>query len=66
MEAGTAPILEITPRFDAFNPPALWSEMHDKVGDRVTTIIIDDASHALFPEQADRVADALLQWVLKL
>ena len=60
---GTAPMLEIIPRCDAFNPQALWSEMHDKVGDRVTTVIIDDASHALFPEQPERVAEAVVSWI---
>ena len=59
-------MLELIPRCDAFNPPALWSEMHDKVGDRVATVIIDDASHALFPEQPDRVADAVLHWISRL
>ena len=63
---GAAPILEIIPRCDAFNPPASWSTMHDKVGDRVTTIIVDDASHALFPEQPDSVAEAILQWAARL
>ena len=63
---GAAPMLEIIPRCDAFKPQAQWSEVHDMVGDRVTTVIIDDASHALFPEQPDRVADAVMQWIAKL
>ncbi|WP_428483272.1 alpha/beta fold hydrolase [Rhodopila sp.] len=65
-DAGTAPILDIIPRHDPFNPPAQWSALHDKVGDRVTTVIIEDASHALFPEQPDRVADAVRQWSARL
>ncbi|WP_428393511.1 alpha/beta fold hydrolase [Lichenicoccus sp.] len=63
---GIAPMLEIIPRFDAFKPQALWSEMQEGAGDRVTTVIVDDASHALFPEQPDRVAEAILHWAAKL
>jgi pimeloyl-ACP methyl ester carboxylesterase len=64
--AGSVPILEIIPRFDAFKPQAFWSELHDKLGARATTVVIDDAAHALFPEQPDRVAEAILQWAQKL
>ena len=63
---GTAPILQIIPRCDPFNPPAQWSVLHDTVGDRVTTVMIDDASHALFPEQPGRFAEAVLQWISAL
>ena len=63
---GATPILEIIGRFDAFKPQALWSEMQEGAGDRVTTVIVDDASHALFPEQPDRVAEAVLHWAARL
>jgi pimeloyl-ACP methyl ester carboxylesterase len=34
-----------------------------KLGDR-QTVIIPDASHALFPEQPIRVTDAVIAWCL--
>ena len=63
---GQAPLLEIIPRWDPFKPEPLWSELRDRVGDRVTTVLIDDASHALFPEQPDRVAAAVVSWTRQL
>jgi pimeloyl-ACP methyl ester carboxylesterase len=32
----------------------------------VTTVVVDGASHALFPEQPDAVAAALLSWLARL
>lgn len=63
---GQAPMLEIIPRWDPFKPQPLWSELRDRVGDRVTTVLVDDASHALFPEQPDRVAGSVLSWTRQL
>jgi len=60
---GDAPLLEIIPRFDPFKPQAAWPELSDELGRRVTTAVIDDASHALFPEQPKRVAEAVLPWI---
>jgi pimeloyl-ACP methyl ester carboxylesterase len=31
----------------------------------VTTVIIQEASHALFPEQPDAIADAVLPWAAR-
>jgi pimeloyl-ACP methyl ester carboxylesterase len=61
--AGAAPLLEIIPRHDPFKPQLYWRELSDQLGDRVTTAFIDDASHALFPEQPDRVAQTVLPWI---
>lgn len=55
--AGNAPILEIIPDSDPFKPRPYWGELRQQLGDRVTTEIVEDASHALFPEQPERVAD---------
>jgi pimeloyl-ACP methyl ester carboxylesterase len=60
---GVAPLLEINARHDPFKPPARWSELRDAVGDRVTTVLIDDAAHALFPEQPQRVAAVVVAWM---
>ena len=61
-EAGSAPVLEIIPEFDPFKPREYWGELRQQLGDRVTTVIIPDASHALFPEQPIRVTDAVIAW----
>ncbi len=61
-EAGSAPVLEIIPELDPFKPREYWGELRQQLGDRVTTVIIPDASHALFPEQPIRVTDAVIAW----
>ncbi len=60
--AGSAPVLEIIPEFDPFKPREYWGELRQQLGVRITSVIIPEASHALFPEQPDRVADAVIQW----
>ena len=61
--AGTVPILEVTPTSDAFKPRRAWGEMRAQLGVRVTTVMVEDAGHALFPEQPARVAEAILPWL---
>jgi pimeloyl-ACP methyl ester carboxylesterase len=60
--AGSAPLLEIIPDSDPFKPRPYWGELRQQLGGRVTTVIVPDASHALFPEQPDKVADAVIEW----
>ena len=60
--AGSAPLLEIIPDTDPFKPRECWEELRHQLGNRVTTEIVTDASHALFPEQPDRVADVVIAW----
>jgi pimeloyl-ACP methyl ester carboxylesterase len=64
--AGTAPLLELVPADDPFKPRAYWGELRQSYGDRVQTVVIPDASHALFPEQPNAVADAIIAWVKTL
>ena len=40
--------------------------MKDEFGDRVTIVVIKNASHALFPEQPQEVATALADWITRL
>ena len=61
--AGSAPLLELIPDHDPFKPLGAWHELRDQLGDRVTTRVIADASHALFPEQPEAVAHAILTWL---
>ena len=64
--AGTAPMLELIPAADPFKPRDKWGELRAEFGDRVQSVVIDNASHALFPEQPQAVADAVLRWVASL
>jgi pimeloyl-ACP methyl ester carboxylesterase len=64
--AGTAPMLELIPALDPFKPREKWDELRAEFGARVTAVVIEDASHALFPEQPEAVARAVLEWVTAL
>ncbi len=60
---GRAAMLEVFGTLDPFKPQAYWRELSDAFGDRVTSVRIEDASHALFPEQPDRVTQAILPFL---
>ena len=64
--AGTAPLLELIPASDPFKPAAYWGELKQSYGERVQSVVIQNASHALFPEQPKAVADAIIGWVKTL
>ena len=59
---GDVPLLQLIAEYDPFIPKPYWNEMRDQFGDRVTATVIKDASHALFPEQPEAVAEAVLPW----
>jgi pimeloyl-ACP methyl ester carboxylesterase len=61
--AGNAPVFEIIAALDPFHQPAEWGDLRDRYGSRVTTAVIADASHALFPEQPTAVADAITSYL---
>ncbi len=64
--AGAAPLLELIPAADPFKPRDKWDEMRVAYGGRVATVVIPEASHALFPEQPAAVAEAIAAWVRTL
>lgn len=64
--AGAAPLLELIPALDPFKPREKWDELRAEFGPRVQTKVIGNASHALFPEQPQAVADAVLAWMRAL
>ncbi len=64
--AGAAPMLELIPALDPFKPREKWDELRAEFGARVAAVVIENASHALFPEQPAKVAEAVLEWVGKL
>jgi pimeloyl-ACP methyl ester carboxylesterase len=64
--AGTAPILQVIAESDPFSPYPSWRALREECGDRVTTRIVADAGHALFPEQTELVAEIVSDWMKKL
>jgi pimeloyl-ACP methyl ester carboxylesterase len=61
--AGNAPVFEIIAALDPFHQRQEWGDLRDRYGTRVTTTVIADASHALFPEQPTAVADAITSYL---
>ncbi|MCV7014190.1 alpha/beta fold hydrolase [Mycolicibacterium madagascariense] len=61
--AGNAPIFEIIAALDPFHQRAEWGDLRHRYGSRVTTTVIADASHALFPEQPTAIADAITKYL---
>jgi pimeloyl-ACP methyl ester carboxylesterase len=65
-DAGRAPILEIQAADDPFMPRAYADELRGELGARVTTIVIERASHAVVAEQPAEVAEAIAGYVRTL
>ena len=63
---GVAPLLDLQADRDPFRTGSTRREMRDEFGDRVTIVVIKNASHALFPEQPQEVATALADWITRL
>jgi pimeloyl-ACP methyl ester carboxylesterase len=63
---GTAPLLDLQGELDPFKPHTMTNEMREECGERVSTVVIPDASHALIPEQPNALVDAILTWIGKL
>jgi pimeloyl-ACP methyl ester carboxylesterase len=63
---GVAPLLDLQADQDPFRTGSTRREMKDEFGDRVTVVVIKNASHALFPEQPQEVATALADWITRL
>ncbi|WP_406813961.1 hypothetical protein [Mycobacterium sp. M23085] len=64
--AGTAPIFEIIAALDPFHQKDEWTELRTRLGARVASTVIKDASHALFPEQPAAVAAAVIGYLRTL
>ena len=60
---GTAPLLDLQAADDPFKPEAKRNELKDELGERVTVMVIPNASHALIPEQPKAVVEALTTWI---
>jgi pimeloyl-ACP methyl ester carboxylesterase len=65
--AGTAPILDIQGESDPYRPPSSRSELVQEFGaERVSTVLIPHAAHAVIVEQPGPVADAIVAWARRL
>jgi pimeloyl-ACP methyl ester carboxylesterase len=63
---GSAPLLDLIAANDPFRPESSWQDLKRQFADRVTVVVIEDASHALMPEQPAAVADAIVAWMRRL
>jgi pimeloyl-ACP methyl ester carboxylesterase len=63
--AGSAPVFEIIAAPDPFHQRNEWADLRTRYGERITSTVIADASHALFPEQPDAVAAAVISYLRK-
>jgi pimeloyl-ACP methyl ester carboxylesterase len=61
--AGSAPVLDLQAQYDPWRPPETRRGITDDLGaERVSVVVIADASHALIPEQPEAVVRAVLDW----
>ncbi len=61
--AGSAPVLDIQAERDPWRPALTRYAIRDDLGaDRVSVVVIPDASHALIPEQPEAVVRAVRDW----
>jgi pimeloyl-ACP methyl ester carboxylesterase len=63
---GSVPLLDLQGALDPFRPRTAMNEMREELGQRVSVVVISDASHALIPEQPAAVVDAIAAWSGKL
>jgi pimeloyl-ACP methyl ester carboxylesterase len=64
--AGGVPLLDVWAAEDAFAPEGSGWRLADDLGDQVTSVRIADAGHALIPEQPDKVAQAMVDFLNQL
>lgn len=66
-QAGGKPVLDVIPGEDPLRPEGTYDQNREDLGeDRVSVVVIPNASHALIPEQPEAVADAVLEFAKKL
>jgi pimeloyl-ACP methyl ester carboxylesterase len=64
--AGKAPILDLQAEYDPVAPRRFAGVLKSMLGDRVTVVVIPNASHALFPEQPAAVSAAIADFARKI
>lgn len=61
-----APLLDLHGAQDAWRPPASRQELAQALGDKVSVEVIEDAGHALVPEQPEAIARAIAAWARRI
>jgi pimeloyl-ACP methyl ester carboxylesterase len=61
--AGSVPLLDLQGALDPFKPRSASNELVEEFGDRATIVVIENASHALLPEQPASVVEAIVAWI---
>lgn len=64
--AGVAPLLDLQAADDPFLPADRRGELRAELGPRVSVALIENASHALLPEQPRRVVEEVARWARAL
>ena len=62
---GNVPLLDLQAANDPFKPRSMMNEIKEEFGDRVTVVVIPNASHALVPEQPVAVIESIVAWMRK-
>ncbi|HEY9279907.1 MAG TPA: alpha/beta hydrolase [Eoetvoesiella sp.] len=62
---GSAPILNLQAQYDVIAPQQFAKVLSDSLGGRVTDVTIDNAAHALLPEQPEAVVSAIADYLNK-
>jgi hypothetical protein len=57
---------EIIATLDPFHQQDQWGDLQSRLGPRVASTVIEDTSHALFPEQPTAVARAVIGYLRTL
>jgi pimeloyl-ACP methyl ester carboxylesterase len=61
--ANTTQVLEIIPADDPFQPKDQWNTTTTLYPDRAISVVVDNASHALFPENLSGVVNVVLPYL---
>ena len=64
--AGKVPLLDLQGGFDPFKPRSAMNEIRDEFGERARVVVIENASHALLPEQPAAIVAAIAAWIGRL
>lgn len=61
-----APVLDLQAADDPWRPVGSRGEVIDVLGAKASVVVVPGASHALFPEQPEKVADSIVKWIAAL
>ena len=60
------PTLYLGAADDVISPPPNLAALRETIGPKADSVVVQNAGHALLPEQPEAVAQALLEWVASL